>query len=352
MANIVDRHVVVLAPEERRLLVALARAKHVHRRNLALPLGDDPVLDAHSAPTRERVGEPGNVACGEDARSAGFQERVDHDAAVNAQARLLREVRSRTHTNAHHHEVRIEPRAIIQDDLPVLDGRRLSPEVEGDPVQLVFGPDEVPEFGTEHLFERSRVGRDDLDAQSALDQGSRDLKADEARPNHHRDLASLGMLDDRAAVVERPEREDMRLVGARDRQADRLGAGGQQQLVEVEAAPVSQPNASLARIQGGDRRVEFQADAPPFIEARGFEEDPRLRSLAGEEILGEVRSVDGRLGIGRKDRHLAAEPLAAQPLCGREAGSTTSDDDEASAVRLLARRRALLPSPSAASRGR
>ena len=117
---------------------------------------------------------------------AGFQERVDHDAAVNAQACLLREVRSRTHTNAHHDEVRIEPRAIIQDDLPVLDCRRLSAEVEDNPVRLVFGSHEVPEFGTEHLFERSRLGRDDLDSQSALNQGSRDLKADEARPNDHR----------------------------------------------------------------------------------------------------------------------------------------------------------------------
>src|SRR5687768_13766497 len=47
VADVVDRHIVVPAPEERRLLVSLARSEHVHRRGLALPLGDHPMLDAH-----------------------------------------------------------------------------------------------------------------------------------------------------------------------------------------------------------------------------------------------------------------------------------------------------------------
>src|SRR5439155_5058461 len=44
VAGVVDRHVVVLAPEERHVGEALAGAEHVFGRGLALPLGHDPVL--------------------------------------------------------------------------------------------------------------------------------------------------------------------------------------------------------------------------------------------------------------------------------------------------------------------
>ena len=48
VADVAQRHVVVLAPEERHGVEALAAAEHVARGDLALPLGDDPVLDAHA----------------------------------------------------------------------------------------------------------------------------------------------------------------------------------------------------------------------------------------------------------------------------------------------------------------
>src|SRR5262245_9880789 len=45
VTDIIDRNVVVLAPEERYGVEALALPQHVARHGLALPLGDDPVLD-------------------------------------------------------------------------------------------------------------------------------------------------------------------------------------------------------------------------------------------------------------------------------------------------------------------
>src|SRR5271166_3497086 len=45
MTDVVDRDVVVLAPEERSGREYLAAAKHVERCNLALALGDDPMFD-------------------------------------------------------------------------------------------------------------------------------------------------------------------------------------------------------------------------------------------------------------------------------------------------------------------
>src|SRR5665213_2040408 len=45
--DVIDRNVVMLAPEERHGAERLALPKHVERRGLTLALGDDPVLDAN-----------------------------------------------------------------------------------------------------------------------------------------------------------------------------------------------------------------------------------------------------------------------------------------------------------------
>jgi hypothetical protein len=45
MADLVDRHVVVLAPEKRHRVECLARAEHVARGGLALAFGHHPMLD-------------------------------------------------------------------------------------------------------------------------------------------------------------------------------------------------------------------------------------------------------------------------------------------------------------------
>src|SRR5262252_10477826 len=54
VADIVDLHAVVRAPEERSLRERLARAEHVSRGCLAVPLREHPVLDA-DAVARVRI---------------------------------------------------------------------------------------------------------------------------------------------------------------------------------------------------------------------------------------------------------------------------------------------------------
>ena len=46
VADIVEQQVVLLGPEERNCVEALARAKHVAGRRLALAFGDDPEIDS------------------------------------------------------------------------------------------------------------------------------------------------------------------------------------------------------------------------------------------------------------------------------------------------------------------
>ena len=190
------------------------------------------------------------------------------------------------------------------------------------------------ELGTEHPLQRPGVGRDDLDPEPALDQRRRDLEADEARADHDDGLGSLGRArDDRAAVGERPEREDVRLVGAGDRQPDRLGAGREQQPVEARSCgrrPARRAVAAVSRRGRGRRRAPAGCRAARRS-SRTCRKTHCLGGLAGEEVLGEVRPVDRQLRIGGEQGHLAVESLAAQHLGRGEAGGATSDDDEAGA---------------------
>src|SRR6516225_5525186 len=82
MADVVDRDVVVLAPEERHRGIALAAAEQVARGRLALPLGDDPVLDAQPL-AAVGVGPAGDVAGGENAGRAGVEVFIDDHAAID-----------------------------------------------------------------------------------------------------------------------------------------------------------------------------------------------------------------------------------------------------------------------------
>src|SRR4029077_3258209 len=72
MTDIVDRDVVVLAPEERHRDERLAMAEHVARRGLALSFGDHPVLDANGR-SAVRVRPARDVSGREDAGRAGFE---------------------------------------------------------------------------------------------------------------------------------------------------------------------------------------------------------------------------------------------------------------------------------------
>src|SRR5262249_18965627 len=85
MADIVDRHVIVLAPEKRYRVEALVQAEHVGGRGLALPLGHDPVLDTDALagmgirPARDVPGR-------ENPRRTGFQILVHRHAAISGES--------------------------------------------------------------------------------------------------------------------------------------------------------------------------------------------------------------------------------------------------------------------------
>ena len=83
MADIGDRNVVMLAPEERNRVEGLMAPEHVERGGLSLSFRHDPMLDANGLATKP-VRPARNVAGGENSRRARLEKRVDGDAAVNA----------------------------------------------------------------------------------------------------------------------------------------------------------------------------------------------------------------------------------------------------------------------------
>jgi len=120
----------------------------------------------------------------------------------------------------------------------------------------------------------------------------------------------------------------VRRFGARDRQADRLGAGRKQQAVVGHLAAVGQRDLACAGIDRGDIGGEAQIDAILRVEAVRTERHPVLRRIAGKVVLGEVRPVDRRCVVVAQHHDAAAELLAPQHLGSRKAGSAPADDDD------------------------
>jgi hypothetical protein len=86
MADVIDRDVVMLAPEERHGSKFLALAEHVQCRGAPLSFRNHPMLDPNVL-AAVRIGPSRNVARREDSRRARFQKGVYRDAAVKGQSR-------------------------------------------------------------------------------------------------------------------------------------------------------------------------------------------------------------------------------------------------------------------------
>src|SRR5579872_6047213 len=129
MADIVDGHVVVLAPEERYRVELLLKTEHVERSGLALPLGHHPMLDAN-LPARVRIGPARAVARREDAGRAGFEIIVHRDAAIDREPSALGQSKTRPHADAHDNEIGLDRGARLQLRLLAFDSRDRILEME------------------------------------------------------------------------------------------------------------------------------------------------------------------------------------------------------------------------------
>ena len=81
MTDIVDRNVVVLAPEKRRVGKRRAVSNHIQGCRLPLPFRDDPMLYPDGL-TRIGVGPSSDIACCVDTRDTRLEELVDNDPSI------------------------------------------------------------------------------------------------------------------------------------------------------------------------------------------------------------------------------------------------------------------------------
>src|SRR5262249_33136787 len=158
--DVVDRHVVVLAPEERNLGKSLLLAENVARCRLTLPLGHDPMLDPQVL-AGMGIGPPRDVAGGKDSRHAGFKVFIHCDAAIDLETGARSKLDSRPHPNADDDETGRQCRAAFEPDVGGVDRACRLLEMECDAVLLVDRAYEITKFTPEHAFQRPALQRHD-----------------------------------------------------------------------------------------------------------------------------------------------------------------------------------------------
>ena len=178
---------------------------------------------------------------------------------------------------------------------------------------------------------RHRVGfaRDDVQLQITRAQRRGRFEADEAGADDGHRTRAGKRADEPARVGHRAQHVHGRRSEAGQRQAHRLGAGRQQQLVVGPTPAIGAAQLARGGIERGDLAVKLQVDlelAPAF---GWLQRHPLGRRAAGEEILGQVGPVVGRIGVGAEQAHGAVIPELAQAQGRCRTGGATSDDDDA-----------------------
>ena len=166
VADVVDAHVVVRAPEERHVVEPLARAEDVARRRLSHALRHDPVLHA-DALAGVHVGPPRDVSRREDpatlvsSHSSTTTPRSIESPACSASAMRGRTPTPMTTRSAARRE------SSSSSTASSLDARRFAAEVEVHSLLLVQRADEVAELVPHHALERHGFRCDDVDLEPA-----------------------------------------------------------------------------------------------------------------------------------------------------------------------------------------
>jgi hypothetical protein len=117
MADIVDRHVVMLAPEEGDRVKRLPLAEHAAGGVLTHPLGHHPMFYPNPFATAG-LDPARDVAGREYACRTGLQSLVHENASIDSKARLPGQLQVRPNTHTRNHEIRSESSPIVQNDAP------------------------------------------------------------------------------------------------------------------------------------------------------------------------------------------------------------------------------------------
>src|SRR5207248_751955 len=124
---------------------------------LSLSLGDHPVLNAYPD-IGVRIGPARYVSGGKDTADAGLEEFVDGEAIVDGETRRLGQSQVRPYANSGDDNVGVEPRAIVENDDPVLNRFSGSLKMEVDTLLLVNTLYQGSELRSKHAFQWQLLG--------------------------------------------------------------------------------------------------------------------------------------------------------------------------------------------------
>ena len=205
--------------------------------------------------------------------------------------------------------------------------------MERDAVRLVQRLNEPTQFDTHDPLERHALGRDHIDRDVAVSERRRHFQANETCTGHDDAFRVLRLLDDRLAVAERTQVVDVRCVGTRDGQVDRLCAGGNQKRAERTSGSVFEQHLAPADIDRRHVRGEHQLDPIVRVELWRPQRNPVLLRGASQIVLRQVRPVGWRRVVGADDRDLAVVPFAPQHVGGRQPRRAAADDHDGGGAR-------------------
>jgi hypothetical protein len=197
-------------------------------------------------------------------------------------------------------------------------------------VLFVQCANEVAHLRPQRAFHRPRFRPDHMDFDIPRAQRRGGFEGDETGADHDGAAGALRQFDDGTAIAQRAQHMDVGLIGSRDRQPHRLGAGRQQQAIIGNAGAVGDQHLARLGIDGGHFGIQTQVDFGLRIKAVRTQRQPILRRAAGEIVLRQVGTVDRCCGFAAQHDDAAAELLPPQHLRRGESRRTPADDDDCS----------------------
>ncbi len=265
-----------------------------------------------------------------DARHAGLEVVVDHDAAIDCNACGARERGIGLDADRDHHRIGRDDRAVGEGD--ALDAG-IADDARGlcfEPDRDALGLDRAPEHGGGTLVELAfhqaihEMEHGHLCARLGEPVGRFQAKQSAADDDHPRALLARDGVD----VLDVPEGEDTRQVHAWHGGLDRLRADRQHELGEGEPPAVGERHRARRRVDRGRPHAVAQGHAAVAPPLRRLELDVGEADLLGEQG-GEQHPIVGKPGLLADDGdRVAAERALGQFLDQAGRGHAVADDDE------------------------
>src|ERR1700732_735958 len=259
MPYVGNRNIILFGPEEGDGVESFTRPEDIARGRLALPFGDDKMFDSNGF-AGEPVRPARDVADRENPGGARLKIFVDRDAAVDGKSCVFRQRGRRPHADADDNKIGFEVFAIFQRDGSRRDRCGGRAEMELYAMLLVKLAKEIAGIRSKNPLHRDRLGRHDIDLDSARAKRCRNFETDEARADHNGPARSLGFGDNSAAVRKRAQIMHMRKIAARYVKPHRFGSCGEEKRIKGQLAAIDEPQLPARCVDSGDTGAKLKID--------------------------------------------------------------------------------------------